>query len=107
MSANGLAVDPADANVVYLATTSGVFKSTDAGESFTLVQGLWDHPHRPQWQPGAVVVETTQRPVLHPRLPSVQVHAGLAGLVEHHLDAVDQRPGLSGVPDRAYAEGAV
>jgi photosystem II stability/assembly factor-like uncharacterized protein len=32
---------------------AALFKSTDAGESFELVQGLWDHPHRPQWNPGA------------------------------------------------------
>lgn len=26
--------------------------STDAGEHFDLVRGLWDHPHRPTWGPG-------------------------------------------------------
>ncbi|HVE99405.1 MAG TPA: exo-alpha-sialidase, partial [Mycobacteriales bacterium] len=31
---------------------AALFRSTDAGESFELVRGLWDHPHRPQWQPG-------------------------------------------------------
>jgi hypothetical protein len=29
-----------------------LFRSDDGGESFFLVQGLWDHPHRPQWTPG-------------------------------------------------------
>ncbi|MFN2498808.1 MAG: WD40/YVTN/BNR-like repeat-containing protein [Pyrinomonadaceae bacterium] len=31
---------------------AALFKSTDAGESWSLVQGLYDHPHRPQWMPG-------------------------------------------------------
>lgn len=29
-----------------------VFRSTDRGEHFELVRGLWDHPHRPQWSEG-------------------------------------------------------
>jgi hypothetical protein len=29
-----------------------LFRSTDGGASFELVQGLWDHPHRPEWEPG-------------------------------------------------------
>jgi hypothetical protein len=29
-----------------------LFRSDDGGESFTLVRGLWDHPHRPDWRPG-------------------------------------------------------
>lgn len=32
---------------------AAVFKSTDGGNSFSLERGLWDHPHRPEWQPGA------------------------------------------------------
>ena len=31
---------------------AALFKSTDAGKSWSLVQGLYDHPHRPQWMPG-------------------------------------------------------
>jgi hypothetical protein len=32
---------------------AALFASRDAGESWSLVQGLWDHPHRPRWNPGA------------------------------------------------------
>ena len=40
-------------DVVYAGTEpSALFKSTDRGENFDLVRGLWDHPHRPTWQPG-------------------------------------------------------
>ena len=31
---------------------AALFRSDDAGASWSLVQGLFDHPHRPQWQPG-------------------------------------------------------
>jgi photosystem II stability/assembly factor-like uncharacterized protein len=30
-----------------------LWRSTDGGATFSLVRGLWDHPHRPTWQPGA------------------------------------------------------
>jgi hypothetical protein len=29
-----------------------LFRSEDGGESFALVEGLWQHPHRPEWEPG-------------------------------------------------------
>ncbi len=29
-----------------------LWRSDDGGATFTLVRGLWDHPHRPTWQPG-------------------------------------------------------
>jgi photosystem II stability/assembly factor-like uncharacterized protein len=31
---------------------AALFKSTDAGASWNLVRGLYDHPHRTQWMPG-------------------------------------------------------
>ena len=31
---------------------AALFKSTDAGTSWSLVNGLYDHPHRAQWMPG-------------------------------------------------------
>jgi hypothetical protein len=39
--------------VVYAGTEpSALFRSDDGGETFELVEGLWDHPHRPTWMPG-------------------------------------------------------
>lgn len=32
---------------------TSLWRSEDGGRSFALVRGLWDHPHRPEWQPGA------------------------------------------------------
>lgn len=31
---------------------SALWRSEDGGETFALVRGLWDHPHRPKWEPG-------------------------------------------------------
>ena len=43
----------AEDDVVYAGSEPGaVWKSTDRGETFTLERGLWDHPHRPEWDAG-------------------------------------------------------
>ena len=46
--------DPSDEpDVMYAGVEpAALFRSDDGGRSFSLVRGLWDHPHRPQWQPG-------------------------------------------------------
>lgn len=31
---------------------SALWRSDDGGQTFALVDGLWDHPHRPTWEPG-------------------------------------------------------
>ncbi len=31
---------------------SALWRSDDGGATFSLVRGLWDHPHRENWQPG-------------------------------------------------------
>lgn len=49
-----IAPGPADEpDLVYAGVEpSALFRSTDGGRSFELVRGLWEHPHRPEWQPG-------------------------------------------------------
>ncbi len=48
-----LTPDPNDADVVWAGVEPhALFRSADAGESYELVRGLWDHPHRPKWEPG-------------------------------------------------------
>ena len=45
--------DPARPGVVYAGCEpTSLWRSTDAGETFDLVRGLWDHPHRQRWEPG-------------------------------------------------------
>jgi photosystem II stability/assembly factor-like uncharacterized protein len=40
-------------NVVWAGSEpSALWRSDDRGETFALVEGLWDHPHRPTWQAG-------------------------------------------------------
>ncbi|MBP2473802.1 photosystem II stability/assembly factor-like uncharacterized protein [Crossiella equi] len=39
--------------VVYAGTQpSALFRSTDGGRTYSMVRGLWDHPHREQWGAG-------------------------------------------------------
>lgn len=39
--------------VVWAGTEPGaIFKSVDGGETFELMRGLWDHPHRTEWNAG-------------------------------------------------------
>lgn len=49
-------IEPAaedEPDVVYAGVEpAALFRSTDGGETYELVRGLWDHPHRPMWQPG-------------------------------------------------------
>ena len=49
-----LAPGPADEpDVVYAGVEpAALFRSEDGGSHFSLVEGLWNHPHRPEWQPG-------------------------------------------------------
>ena len=43
----------AEPDVVYAGVEpASLFRSEDAGETFSLVEGLWNHPHRPEWPPG-------------------------------------------------------
>jgi photosystem II stability/assembly factor-like uncharacterized protein len=45
--------DPHDADALYCGVEpAALFKSADAGETWSLERGLFDHPHRPQWMPG-------------------------------------------------------
>lgn len=46
--------DPVRPEVVWAGCEpTSLWRSTDSGHSFSLVQELWDHPHRQHWFPGA------------------------------------------------------
>lgn len=49
-----LAPGPADQPEVFYAGVepAALFRSENGGRTFSLMRGLWDHPHRTQWQPG-------------------------------------------------------
>ncbi|WP_026416718.1 WD40/YVTN/BNR-like repeat-containing protein [Actinomadura oligospora] len=49
-----LRFSPTEPDVVYAgAEPAALFRSEDGGMTFDLVEGLWNHPHRPSWKPGA------------------------------------------------------
>jgi hypothetical protein len=58
-----------DPDVLYCgAEPAALFESRDAGDTWSLVRGLWDHPHRPRWVPGnggltlhTIVLDPTER----------------------------------------------
>ncbi|HYR77256.1 MAG TPA: hypothetical protein VEM96_15585 [Pyrinomonadaceae bacterium] len=44
---------PSEPDTLYCGVEpAALFKSTDAGETWSLERGLFDHPHRMQWMPG-------------------------------------------------------
>jgi len=44
---------PSEPDTLYCGVEpAALFKSTDAGGTWSLERGLFDHPHRPQWMPG-------------------------------------------------------
>lgn len=44
---------PEEPDVLYCGVEpAALFESRDAGQTWSLVRGLWDHPHRPRWTPG-------------------------------------------------------
>ncbi|MFC4061831.1 WD40/YVTN/BNR-like repeat-containing protein [Planomonospora corallina] len=44
---------PSEPDVVWAGVEPGaLFRSEDRGVTFSLVEGLWNHPHRAQWHPG-------------------------------------------------------
>ena len=58
---------------------AALFRSDDGGRTFSLMRGLWDHPHRPQWQPGGggLCLHTV---LLHPTDPDRMLIAISAGV---------------------------
>jgi len=52
---------PPQPDVLYCGVEpAALFESRDAGESWSLVRGLFDHPHRPRWMPsnGGLILHT-------------------------------------------------
>jgi photosystem II stability/assembly factor-like uncharacterized protein len=48
-----IVMDPHESDSIYCGVEpAALFKSRDAGETWSLERGLFDHPHRTQWMPG-------------------------------------------------------
>lgn len=77
----------AEPDVVYAGVEpAALFRSGDGGRSFDLVRGLWDHPHRAQWNPGGggLCLHTV---LVHPTDPARLLVAISAGGVYSSDDA--------------------
>jgi photosystem II stability/assembly factor-like uncharacterized protein len=96
-----LAIPPAEPDVVYAGTQpSALFRSTDRGESFSIVRSLWDHPHREKWGAGfgGQAIHTI---LAHPDDPTSMTVAMSTGGVYQTTDAGDSwRPANKGI--KAY-----
>jgi len=63
---------------------AALFESQDAAESWSLVRGLFDHPHRPRWMPGlgGLCLHTV---LLHPTEPG-RMHVGISAAGVYRTD---------------------
>jgi serine/threonine protein kinase len=57
---------------------AALFESRNAGETWTLVRGLFDHPHRPRWVPGngGLTLHTILEDPVNPQRLYVAISAG-------------------------------
>ena len=57
---------------------AALFESRNAGESWSLVRGLFDHPHRPRWVPGngGLALHTILEDPVNPQRLYVAISAG-------------------------------
>jgi len=65
---------------------AALFRSTDGGQTFGLIRALWDHPHRPQWHPGAGG-QCLHTVIPHPDYPERTLIAISTGGVYRTFDA--------------------
>ena len=68
-----------DAQLMYCGVEpAALFESRDAGENWSLVGGLFDHPHRPRWTPGngGLALHTILQDPVNPQRMYVAISAG-------------------------------
>jgi len=88
----------AEPNVVYVGVEpAALFRSADGGQSFELVRGLWDHPHRPTWQPGGggLCLHTIVLDKRDPRQLTVAISTG--GVYKSDDGGQSWRPSNTGI----------
>ncbi len=70
---------PEEPNLIYCGVEpAALYESRDDGETWALVRGLFDHPHRPRWQPGlgGLVLRTIPLDPQNPARMYVAISAG-------------------------------
>ena len=57
---------------------AALFESQDSGDTWSLVRGLFDHPHRPRWQPGngGLALHTILEDPVNPDRMYIAISAG-------------------------------
>jgi hypothetical protein len=88
----------AEPGVVYAGVEpAALFRSTDGGETFELIRGLWDHPHRAVWEPGGggLCLHTVLADPRDPRRLTVAISA--AGVYRSDDGGASWRPSNSGI----------
>ena len=74
-----IALDRHDPRRMYCGVEpAALFESSDAGESWSLVRGLFDHPHRPRWVPGSggLALHTILQDPVNPQRMYVAISTG-------------------------------
>ncbi len=75
---------------------TSLWRSDDGGDTFALVRGLWDHPHRKDWAPGfgGAAVHTV---LPHPSTDEVLVAMSTGGVYSSPDGATDWAPRNKGI----------
>ena len=89
---------PSQPDVVWAGVEPGaLFRSDDGGRSFSLVEGLWDHPHRPVWFPGGGG-QCLHTILLHPSDPDrLMVGISTGGVYRSEDGGASWEPSNSGI----------
>jgi photosystem II stability/assembly factor-like uncharacterized protein len=76
---------------------AALFKSADAGKSWSLVEGLWNHEQRPKWQPGGggMCLHTILLDPVHPK--KIRIAVSTAGMYVTEDGGASWRPSNKGV----------
>ena len=78
---------PDEPNVMYCGVEpAALFETRDAGQTWSLVRGLFDHPHRPRWMPGngglalhTIVLDPTNKQRMYVAISAGGVYRTLDG----------------------------